>query len=305
MSTYVFGHKNPDSDTVIGAISLAYLKNEIGEDCVATRQGEISPETKFILDRFNGKAPELKTSYAGENVYLVDHSDKAQSPDDIDQATILGIVDHHKLGDITTSTPLECWIRPVGCSNTIIKEMFDYHGVEIPRDLAGMMLCAILSDTIIFKSPTCTDRDIKIVKELAQIAGIESYKALGMEMFMAKSAINGASARELNTRDYKEFTMNDVKVGIGQLEVVDLSVFDDVKDDLFADMNQLKQENGLHTIVILLTDIMKEGSQILVVSDDESKVEKAFDKKLEDSQMWVDSVLSRKKQVIPVLQPQF
>jgi len=220
-------------------------------------------------------------------------------------ATILGIYDHHKLGDITTAAPLECWIRPVGCSNTVIKEAYDYYGVEIPKDIAGMMLCAILSDTVIFKSPTCTKIDTKIVKELAKIAEIEDYKALGMEMFIVKSAVQGATARELTTRDYKEFEMGGSKLGVGQLEVVDLSVFDDMKDDLFADMKKLKEEGGLHSVIILLTDIMKEGSQLLVVSDDVSKVESAFECKLEDSQVWLDGVLSRKKQVIPFLQPQF
>jgi len=305
MSTYIFGHTNPDSDSIVGAISLTYLKNKLGEDCIATRQGAISPETEFILNKFGGKLPELKTSYAGENVYIVDFSDLGQAPKDIKEATILGIVDHHKLGDLTTSTPLECWIRPIGCSNSVIKEMYDYHGVEIPKDIAGMMLCAILSDTVIFKSPTCTKIDTKICKELAEIAEIKDYKALGMEMFIVKSAVAGATARELTTRDYKEFDMNGSKLGVGQLEVVDLSVFDDMKQDLFEDMKKLKEEGGLHSVLILLTDIMKEGSQLLVVSDDESKIEKAFECKLEDSQVWLDGVLSRKKQVIPFLQPQF
>ncbi|MCK9492333.1 MAG: manganese-dependent inorganic pyrophosphatase [Sulfurimonas sp.] len=305
MSTYIFGHTNPDSDSIVGAISLAYLKNKLGENCVATRQGEISPETEFILNKFGGSVPELKTSYAGESVYLVDFSDLAQAPKDIMEATILGIYDHHKLGDITTSTPLECWIRPIGCSNTVIKEAYDYHGVDIPKDIAGMMMCAILSDTVIFKSPTCTKIDTKAVKELAKIAGIEDYKALGMEMFIVKSAVEGASARELNTRDYKEFVMGSDKLGIGQLEVVDLSVFDNIKADLFLDMKKLKEENGLHSVIILLTDIMKEGSQMLVISDDNSKVERAFKCKLENSEAWLDGVLSRKKQVIPFLQAQF
>ncbi len=305
MSTYVFGHTNPDSDSIVGAIALSYLKNKLGEDTIPTRQGKISPETQFILDRFNGTLPELKTSYAGEKVYILDFSDKAQAPDDIAEATIVGIIDHHKLGDLTTDTPLECWIRPVGCSNSIIKEMFDYYEVEIPKDIAGMMLCAILSDTVIFKSPTCTKMDTKICKQLAAIAGIEDYKGLGMEMFIVKSAVQGASARDLTTRDYKKFDMGSVQVGVGQLEVVDLSVFDTMKDDLFADMKKLKEEDGLHSCALLLTDIMTEGSQLLVVSDDASKFEKAFDVKLEDAQAWLPGVLSRKKQIIPFLQPQF
>lgn len=305
MATYIFGHTNPDSDSIVGAISLSYLKNKLGEDTIPSRQGEISPETEFILNKFGGTTPELKTSYAGENVYIVDFSDLAQAPKDIKEATILGIVDHHKLGDLTTDTPLECWIRPIGCSNTVIKEMYDYHGVEIPKDIAGMMMLAILSDTVIFKSPTCTKIDTKAVKELAQIAKIEEYKELAMEMFIAKSAVDGASARNLNTRDYKEFDMNGTKVGVGQMEMVDISVLEDRKEELFADMRAMKAEGGLHTILILLTDIMKEGSQLLCVSDDASKVEAAFQTKLENNQAWLDGVLSRKKQVIPFLQPQF
>ena len=305
MSTYVFGHTSPDSDSIVGAISLSYLKNQLGEDCVPTRQGDISAETEFILNKFDGQMPELKTSVAGENVYLIDFSDKAQAPKDIMEATILGIVDHHKLGDLTTDTPLECWIRPIGCSNTVVYEMFKAHNIEIPKNIAGMMMCAILSDTVIFKSPTCTKVDTKAVKELAQICGIEDYKALAMEMFIVKSATEGASARNLNTRDYKAFEMNGAKVGVNQLEMVDISSLDARKDEILTDMVKMKEEEGLHTMLVLLTDIMKEGSQLLCVSDDVSKIETAFDTKLENNQVWLDGVLSRKKQVIPFVQPQF
>jgi len=166
-------------------------------------------------------------------------------------------------------------------------------------------MCAILSDTVIFKSPTCTKIDTKAVKELAEIAGIENYKALAMEMFIVKSAVNGASARDLNTRDYKAFEMNGSKVGVNQLEMVDISALDDRKDEIFADMQKMKEEEGLHTMLVLLTDIMKEGSQLLCVSDDATKIEKAFDITLENNQVWLEGVLSRKKQVIPFVQPQF
>jgi len=305
MSTYVFGHTSPDSDSIIGAISLSYLKNELGEDCIPTRQGEISAESEFILNKFGGTTPELKTSVAGEDVYLIDFSDKAQAPSDIMEATILGIVDHHKLGDLTTDTPLECWIRPIGCSNTVVYEMFKSFDIAIPKDLAGMMMMAILSDTVIFKSPTCTKVDTKAVKELAEIAGVEDYKALAMEMFIVKSATEGASARDLNTRDYKAFEMNGMKVGVNQLEMIDISALDDRKEEILRDMVDMKEAEGLHTMLVLLTDIMKEGSQLLCVSDDTSKIEAAFGKKLQNNQVWLDGVLSRKKQVIPFVQPQF
>ena len=306
MSVYVFGHRNPDSDSIVGAIAISYLKNQLeDEEYIPSRQGDISDETRFILDKFDGQLPILKTSVAGERVYLVDSTDKAHFQDDIDQATILGIIDHHKLGDIMTSTPLECWIRPIGCSNTVVKEVYDALGVTIPKDIAGMMMMAILSDTVIFKSPTCTKADTKAVKELAKIAQIENYKELAMEMFIVKSATTGASARDLNTKDYKPFDMNGYKVGVNQLEMIDISALDDRKDEIYADMIVMKEDEGLHTMLVLLTDIMKEGSQLLCVSDDASKIEKAFGKKLENNQMWLDGVLSRKKQVIPFLQSQF
>jgi len=305
MATFVFGHTTPDSDSIVGAISLSYLKNQLGEETIPTRQGEISPETEFILNRFGYEKPQLKTSYAGESVYLIDFMERSQSPSDIDEATILGIVDHHKLGDLTTATPLEMWVRPVGCSNTIVKQMFDYYGIEIPKNLAGMMMCAILSDTVIFKSPTCTKEDTKACKELAQIAGIEDYKALGMEMFIVKSDVLSATKRELVLRDFKDFNMGDNKIGVGQLEVVDLSVFDSMKDELFDEMQNLKEEGDRDSILLMLTDIMQEGTQLLVLSDEPSKIEEAFGVKLENNQVWLPKVMSRKKQIIPFLEKMF
>jgi manganese-dependent inorganic pyrophosphatase len=305
MAIYTCGHTTPDSDSICSAISLAYLLNQIGREATPARQGEINPETQFILEKFGFEAPVLKTEFAGEEIFITDYSDKGQAPKDIDKATIVGIVDHHKLGDLTTSTPLECWIRPVGCTNTIVKEMYDYHKVEIPKNIASIMMCAILSDTVIFKSPTCTDLDIKVVRELAQIAEIEDFGALGMEMFKVKSAVEGVSARELILRDYKPFDMHGNQVGIGQLEVIDLSIFDEVKEALQKDLEKLREEENLHTACLILTDIMKEGSEVLVSSQDPSIFEKAFNCKLVDGKVWIDGCLSRKKQIIPFLEPAF
>lgn len=305
MPHYVVGHKIPDSDSICSAIALSYLKTQLGEPTVPARLGELSPETMFILDKFGFEQPELKLSYAGESLYIVDHSDRVQGPDDIDDATILGIIDHHKLGDITTSTPLECWIRPVGCTNTIIKMMYDFHDVEIPKDIAGAMMCAILSDTVIFKSPTCTTADIKCVEALAEIAGIEDPKELGMDMFKVKSAVEGTPARDLVFRDFKDFNMNGNLVGIGQLEVIDLSMLDGMKADLEAEIAKVKEEGDRNTVILLLTDIMKEGSELLVVSDNPEVVEKAYDATLVEGKTWLDGVLSRKKQVVPPLQDAF
>ena len=167
------------------------------------------------------------------------------------------------------------------------------------------MMCAILSDTVIFKSPTCTKEDTKACKELAQIAGIEDYKALGMEMFIVKSDVLTDTKRALVLRDFKDFNMNGNKIGVGQLEVVDLSVFDNMKEELFEAMAELKAEESRHTVLLLLTDIMQEGSQLLVLSDDNSKIESAFNITLENNQIWLPKVMSRKKQVIPFLEKEF
>ncbi len=305
MSTLVFGHKNPDTDTVCAAIALADLKTKLGEDITPVVQGELAPESKFVLEKFGIAAPAVETSFAGKDVYLVDHSDLAQSPDDLGEANILGIVDHHKLGDVTTSQPLECWIWPVGCTCTVIKSMYDFNNIEIPKNIAGILLCAILSDTVIFKSATCTEADKKACEGLAAIAGISDTAELGMDMFKVKSAVDGTPARELVLRDYKDFNMSGNKVGIGQLEVVDLTILDKVKADLEKDIIALKEEGGRHSVFLLLTDIINEGSEVLIASDDESVIEKAFGVAPADGKAYLEGVMSRKKQVVPVLEKTF
>jgi len=302
---YTCGHKTPDSDSIVSAIAMAYLKNTLGIEAKAVRQGEMNPESVYILEKFNLEAPELKTSFASCDLFMTDYNNYTEGPDDLKDANLVGIVDHHKLGGLITSSPLEVWIRPVGCTNTIVKEMFDYYEVEIPKDIAGAMMCAILSDTVIFKSPTCTKIDTKICKELALIAGIEDFKAIGLEMFKVKSQVDGVASIDLIKRDFKNFDMHGVKVGIGQLEVVDLSIFDDKKDDLIKAMNDLKQQDGYDTVLLLLTDIMAMGSQILVATNSLDNIQKAWDVEVKNNQFWLDGCLSRKKQVIPFLEPTF
>lgn len=305
MTTLVFGHKNPDTDSVVAAIALADLKKKLGEDIAPAAQGELNPESKFVLDKFGVAAPAVVTAYAGKDVYLVDHSDLAQSPDDLAKANILGIVDHHKLGDVTTGQPLECWIWPVGCTCTVVSRMYKYLGVDIPKEIAGIMLCAILSDTVIFKSATCTDEDKAVCTELAELCGETDLEALGIEMFKVKSAVEGTPIRELVFRDYKDFNMSGKGVGVGQLELVDLSIVDGIKADLEKDIQDLKAEKGHHTVLLMLTDIMKEGTELLVASDDESVVEKAFGVAPAGGKAWLPGIMSRKKQIVPDLEKAF
>ena len=206
---------------------------------------------------------------------------------------------------ITTNsdTPLECWIQPYGCANTIVKMVADYYNVAIPADLAGAMLCAILSDTVLFKSPTCTEFDKKAAAELAKIASVADTESLGMDMFKAKSNLD-ASPRDLIFRDFKDFDMCGKKIGIGQLELISLSmVTPELKKALQDELNAVKAE-GRHSAILVLTDIMKEGSELLLSSDDENKVIEALGTKKADV-MWMPGVMSRKKQVVPPLQGAF
>ncbi|NLK85497.1 MAG: manganese-dependent inorganic pyrophosphatase [Aeromonadales bacterium] len=303
MSALVLGHKNPDTDSIVTAISYAHVLNGRGIAATAAAQGEVAPETEFVLNKFNLQAPAVVSEVADKEVYLVDFSDLAQAPADLLKAKIQGIVDHHKLGDVTTDTPLECWIQPVGCSNTIVKMVADYYNVAIPAPIAGAMLCAILSDTVLFKSPTCTELDKKAANELAAIAGVSDLEALGMDMFKAKSNLN-ASPRDLIFRDFKDFDMGGKKIGIGQLELISLSMVSaELKAQLQSELAAVKAE-GRHSAVLVLTDIMKEGSELLVASDDEDIIISALGTKKADV-MWMPGVMSRKKQVVPPLQAAF
>ena len=304
MSAIIIGHKNPDSDSIVAAIACADLYAKRGLDVVSAAQGNPAPETAFILERFGLKAPEVMTSVAGRDVYVVDYSDLAQAPDDFADCNLKGIVDHHKLGDMTSSSPVEAVIMPVGCTNTILKRMYDYLGFAPSKEIAGAMLCAILSDTVIFKSPTCTEADKKAAAELAAIAGINDIAALGMELFTAKSAVKGVSAHDLIMRDFKDFNMFGHKVGIGQLELVDIAILEDRIPELVEELGKMKAE-GRHTAMLLLTDIMKEGSVLLMASDDPAKIAGAWGKTLGEGNVWLEGVMSRKKQVVPNLEAAF
>ena len=336
----VFGHKNPDTDSVIAAIALAELQTQRGIPSSPRVQGCTGPETNFVMQRFNINPPRILESVAGRQVSLVDFSDTEQAPQGFESCTVTSLVDHHKLGDVTTAAPLEMWVWPVGCCNTILKSMFDFYGAYVPTYLAGGMLCAILSDTVLFKSPTTTDADRRAAAELAEIAGVTDIMTLGMEMFRAKSDLHD-SADNIFQRDYKEFVINGRRVGIGQLELMDAYMIDPIKPDLFKAARKLLEENDCHTVMFLATDIMKQGTQMLVTSRDTSVIEKAFQitlnpyelpkvrnvapayhKSSEEKQpaaqnktrapwtdhlaeQWMPGMMSRKKQVIPFLMDAF
>ncbi len=306
MSTvYVAGHKSPDTDAICAAIAYAEFKKKRGMDAVPVRLGDLNPETQFVLKKFGIPVPELMTDATGKKLIIVDHSETTQSPDNFDKAEIIEIVDHHKIGDLTTPNPIFFLSMPVGCTCTVIKILYDYFGIEIPKEIAGIMLSAILSDTVMFKSVTTTDEDKKRAEELAKIAGIEDMQAHAMEMFKAKSDVAGKTPRDLIFRDFKDYVMSGKKVGVGQLEVVDLSLLDELKDPIYEEMKKVKEEGERHSIFLMLTDVMKEATELLVISDEPAVVEKAFGVPLKERSVWLEKVMSRKKQVVPPLEKAF
>ncbi len=306
MAVYVLGHKSPDTDSVTAAIAFAELQKMLGVDAVPCRQGELNPETELVLKKFGYDVPELRTDVAGEKYMLVDHSDIKQAPDNWDKGELLAVVDHHKIGDITTPNPIFFCAMPVGCTGTVLHTLYkDVFKKEIPANVAGLMMSAILSDTVLFKSATCTDDDKAAAEALAKIAGIDDMMAWGMEMAKAKSAVEGVSPRDLIFRDYKDFNMSGNNVGIGQLELVSLDLVANIKDDLYSELEKVKAEGNRHSVFLMLTDIMQEGTELMAITDDPGVLEKAFNAKLEGKTVWLPGVMSRKKQMVPPLEKAF
>ena len=307
MAISVFGHTNPDTDSVTASLALTALFKAQGKDAEAFMQideANLNPESKTVLKRFGLTAPKTLGAVAGKEVALVDFSDLGQGPEDLAKAEVVAIVDHHKLGDVTTNSPLLYRAEPVGCTGTILNKMFKEAGVTIPKDIAGGMLSAILSDTVNFKSPTCTEDDKVAVAELKGIAGVTDTDEVFMEMLKAKSAVAGIPAKDLLFRDYKDFDMNGKKVGVGQLELATLDQVADVRPELEKAMADAKAE-GRHSVLLMLTDVVKEGTDLVVLSDEPAVIEGAFAGKLKDGSMWVDGMMSRKKQTVPNLQKAF
>ena len=307
MSVSVVGHSNPDTDSVTAAIAYANYLKATGTDAIACMQisaDNLNPESKVVLGKFGLAAPQTMTDAAGKDVALVDFSDIGQAPANIGDANIVAIVDHHKIGDITTGSPIFFYAKPVGCTCTVLLEMYKNNNVELPKDIAAGMLCAILSDTVNFKSPTCTDADKAAVAELLRITGVTDQDALFMEMLKAKSSVAGVPIRDLVFRDYKDFDMNGKKVGIGQIELATLDQVADIRDDLYKTIKEVKAEDR-HSVLFMLTDVVKEGTDLIVVSDEPEIIENAFNGKLQGQSMWVDGMMSRKKQTVPPLQEAF
>lgn len=298
----IFGHKNPDTDTICSAIAYADLKTKLGFNVEAVCLGNISGETQYALDHFQVNAPRLVETVANEvkDVILVDHNERQQSVSDIDQVRILEVIDHHRIANFETSHPLYYRAEPVGCTATILNKLYKENGIAITREIAGLMLSAIISDTLLFKSPTCTEQDVEAARELAHIAEVngESY---GLAMLKAGADLSQKTIADLISLDAKEFQMGSYKVEIAQVNAVDVNDVLSRQDELEAALNKIIADKGLDLFVFVVTDILNNDSVAVALGRVTNAVEQAYELKLENNSAVLKGVVSRKLQIVPVL----
>ncbi|MED4009482.1 manganese-dependent inorganic pyrophosphatase [Priestia aryabhattai] len=300
--TLIFGHKNPDTDTICSAIAYADLKNKLGVDAEPIRLGDINGETQFALEKFNAELPRFVDEVSKETneVILVDHNERQQSANDIDQVRVLEVIDHHRIANFETADPLYYRAEPVGCTATILNKMYKENGVEIEPNIAGLMLSAIISDSLLFKSPTCTDQDVAAAKELAEIAGVDAEE-YGLAMLKAGADLGDKTASQLISLDAKEFSMGTSKVEIAQVNAIDVNDVLVRKVELEEAITKTIEEKGLQLFLLVVTDILNSNSTALALGSAAAKVEEAYNVTLENNTAVLEGVVSRKKQVVPVL----
>lgn len=303
---YVVGHKNPDTDSVCSAIALAKLKELTGvANVVPCSAGKLNKETEFVLNYFGVAVPEvLESVEAKQKMILVDHNEYGQAVAGTDQAQLVQIVDHHKVGGFQTSEPLYVRIEPVGSTCTIVAQCYKELGITPDKGIAGILLAAILSDTVIFKSPTCTPLDKEIAANLAVIAGVEPM-AFGIEMFKSASNIADRSPQSMIEEDLKAFTMGAHKVGVGQVSLMGMEGFEDVRATLTAAIEAHRVAEEMSYLCLMITDILTDGTELIVTGDNPEEVAKAFGKTLVAGSVDLPGVLSRKKQVVPQMTTYF
>ncbi|MGM0239404.1 manganese-dependent inorganic pyrophosphatase [Enterococcus sp. AZ103] len=302
----IFGHQNPDTDAIGAALAFAHLQKELGVDAEAVALGTPNEETEYALNQFGLIAPRVVEKVAGEtqDVMLVDHNEFQQSVSDIEEVNILAVVDHHRIANFQTANPLYYRAEPVGCTSTIVLKLYKENNVTVPKEIAGMMLSAIVSDTLLFKSPTSTEEDMKAAKELAAIADVD-LESYGLEMLKAGTNLSTKTEAELLDLDAKSFPMGDKTIRVAQVNTVDLAEVFARQEALEAAMIVENTKNKYDLFVLLVTNILNSDSEILIAGEPKEKVEVAFNTKLENNRVFLPGVVSRKKQVVPQLTEAF
>jgi manganese-dependent inorganic pyrophosphatase len=299
---YVIGHKHPDTDSVCSAIAYAHLRQALGDARVrAARAGELNAETGWVLQRFGLGAPERLESAAGRQLILVDHNETAQALDDIRHATVLEVWEHHRIGDLDIPRPIVFHCEPVGATATLIAEQYLLNDVPFSPAIAGALLAAILSDTLVLASPTTSDKDRQMVRRLGIAAGVDPL-AIGAELLAARGSLAARSVAELVEGDFKEFDFAGHRVGIGQVEALDVSSLVARRVETMAELARVREKRGLELVLLLVTDIGRKGSHVWSAGDHQDKAVQALGG---DADGWVAGCMSRKKQVVPALEEAF
>lgn len=298
----IFGHKNPDTDTICSAIAYADLKSKLGWNVEPVRLGEVNGETAFALERFGFEAPRLVETVANEvkEVILVDHNERQQSASDIEQVRVAEVIDHHRIANFETNGPLYYRAEPVGCTATILNKMYKESGISVPANIAGLMLSAIISDSLLFKSPTCTEQDVAAARELAEIAGVNAEE-YGLDMLKAGADLSDKTVEQLISLDAKEFDMGGAKVEIAQVNAVDVNDVLSRQAEIEAALNGIIANKGLDLFLFVVTDILNNDSVGLALGKAADAVEQAYNVKLVDNKAVLKGVVSRKSQIVPVL----
>lgn len=309
MKTYIIGHKKPDTDAVVAAMALEFLYKSWEQfgytEPIAVITDELNPETSFLFQKFNVQPPGVinsKNISPDDKFILVDHNEASQRLDGMNEDQIIEVVDHHKV-NLNLKSPIYLTFKPWGSSCSIVYYMMKKYNVRPTKELAALMLAAILSDTVGYKSATTTDHEKKFGAELAEIAEVLDVEAFTLEIFRAKSDVSNLTDEEIVKNDYKVFEFNQ-KTMIDQLETVEQDmVILEKKAGLLEAMAKVKQELGVELLFVAITDILKVNTKLLILSDAEKAVaEKAFDSTVADNVMDIGSKMSRKKEIAPAIE---
>ena len=297
---YIFGHKNPDTDSICSALVKERFNRKLGyEKCVARRLGNLNKETQYVLNYLGIEVPELLEKVEeGQEVILVDHNEFNQSVEGIEKAKVIGVIDHHRIANFETSEPLYYNARPYGCTCTILYKEYKQRGLEISKEEAILMASAIISDTLLLKSPTTTNHDVKALEELEKLAGMD-LKDYGLEMLKAGTDLDDFTAQQLINLDAKSLDKEGTKFVIAQVNTVSI---DDVlkrQQEIENEMRKAIEEKGLSLFVFAITDILNSNSEIIALGEKSNVIESAFGKNLENNRAFLEGVVSRKKQLLP------
>ncbi|HHF7019650.1 TPA: manganese-dependent inorganic pyrophosphatase [Streptococcus mutans] len=303
----VFGHQNPDSDAIGSSMAYAYLKRQLGVNAQAVALGNPNEETAFVLDYFGIQAPPVVKSAQAEGakqVILTDHNEFQQSIADIREVEVVEVVDHHRVANFETANPLYMRLEPVGSASSIVYRFYKENGVAIPKEIAGVMLSGLISDTLLLKSPTTHASDPAVAEDLAKIAGVD-LQEYGLAMLKAGTNLASKTASQLVDIDAKTFELNGSQVRVAQVNTVDINEVLERQNEIEEAIKASQVANGYSDFVLMITDILNSNSEILALGNNTDKVEAAFNFTLKNNHAFLAGAVSRKKQVVPQLTESF